>query len=144
MFVRFVALSAAALLLSASVALADGIDPGLWKITTRIESGGVVGPPHETQKCLTAEQTRDVATTFSPVSRTINSECAPLERSFAGTKLTWKLVCKGALNMELSGDFTFDGPRHYSATVGNTAAMAGMPATNTKNMIEAEWISECP
>jgi hypothetical protein len=144
MFVRFVALSAAALLLSASVALADGIDPGLWKITTRIESGGVVGPPHETQKCLTAEQTRDVATTFSPVSRTINSECAPLERSFVGTRLAWKLVCKGQLNMELAGDFTFDGPRHYSATVDTKAAMAGTAGTNTKNLIEAEWVSQCP
>ena len=56
-----VALSAAALLLLSSVAWADGIEPGLWKITTRIETNGVLGPPHETQKCLTAEQTRDVA-----------------------------------------------------------------------------------
>ena len=26
---------------------ADGIDPGLWKIISRTETGGVIGPPHE-------------------------------------------------------------------------------------------------
>jgi hypothetical protein len=139
-----VAAPAAVILLWTSMALADGIDPGLWKITTRIESGGVSGPPRESQKCLSPDETRDVATTFSPVARTVNSECAPIERSFVGGNLKWKLVCKGQLDMELSGDFTFDTPRHYSATVASKAAMAGMPVANSKTMLEAEWISECP
>jgi hypothetical protein len=124
-------------------AFADGIQPGLWKIIGRVESNGVISPPRESAKCLTPEQTQDVATTFSPLSRTINSECAPIERNFADGKLTWKLICKGQLDMELTGDFTFDSPRHYSAVVHTKATMAGSPTVESVNTLEAEWVSEC-
>ena len=123
---------------------ADDIEPGLWKTTTRIENGGVVGPPLTSQKCLTPTETRDLAKTFLPVSRTINSECAPLESSLVDGNLKWKLVCKGQLDMELTGEFSFDKPRHYTATVTSKAAMAGQQVANSKTMLEAEWVSECP
>src|SRR5580704_9479183 len=42
---------------AAAAAYADGIDPGLWKITTRTQNAGVMGSPHESSKCLTAQQT---------------------------------------------------------------------------------------
>jgi hypothetical protein len=137
------ALTAAMLLFAATVASADGIDPGLWKIISRTETGGVIGPPHETSKCLTADLTKDLATTFSPVSRTENSVCAPIERNLTGEKLTWRLTCKGQLDMELTGDFTFDSPHHYSATVRTKATMAGMPMVDSQQTLEGQWMSEC-
>jgi hypothetical protein len=137
------AAASAALVLAASVAFADVIEPGLWKITTRTETGGVIGPPHESSKCLTGEETHDLATTFSPVAGTINSVCAPIERNLSGPRLSWRLVCKGQLDMELSGDFNFDSPHHYSGTVQTKAAMAGMPMVDSQNTIEAEWVSAC-
>jgi hypothetical protein len=139
-----VAFPAVALALFATVALADGIEPGLWKITSRTETGGVIGPPHESSKCLTPEETRDLPTTFSPIPRTINSVCAPIERSFTGEKLTWRLVCKGQLNMELTGEFNFDSPHHYTATMQTKAEMAGMIMVDSQNTLEAEWVSACP
>src|ERR1700722_15331754 len=105
------------LVIAASAACADGIDAGLWRIITRTETGGVIGPPHESSKCLTAEQTGDPQTTFSPVPSTINSVCAPIERHLDGHELNWRLVCKGQLDMELTGEFTFDSPHHYTAKV---------------------------
>ena len=138
-----VVLFAAVLASWTSIAFADGIEPGLWKITTRVETGGVIGPPRESGKCLTAEETRDLAKTFSPVAKTVNSECAPLERSFVDGKLSWKLACKGQLDMELIGEFNFDAPRHYSATIRNTAVMAGRQVANSLNMLDAQWVSEC-
>jgi hypothetical protein len=126
-----------------TAARADGIAPGLWKVITRTETGGVIGPPHESSKCLTADQTHDLATTFSPVPATVNSVCAPIERSLTGDKLTWRLVCKGQLDMELTGDFTFDSPHHYTATVRTKAVMAGMPMVDSQNTLEGQWESEC-
>jgi hypothetical protein len=58
--------------LAASAALADGIDPGLWMITTHTESDGVAGPTHESSKCLTGAQTGDLGATFSPIPATVN------------------------------------------------------------------------
>ena len=134
----------AAVTLVASAAFADGIDPGLWKITTHTESDGVAGPTHESSKCLTAEQTNDLGATFSPVATTINSDCAPMERSLKGPLLTWHLVCTGQLNMELSGSFDFDSPHHYTGTVQSKAEMQGMPNVDSQNTIEGEWVSACP
>jgi len=134
---------AAALVLVASAALADEIEPGLWKITTRTETGGVIGPPHESSKCLTAAETKDLATTFSPVAGTVNSVCAPIDRNLSGRRLSWRLVCKGQLDMELTGEFNFDSPHHYSGTVRTKAVIAGMPMVDSQNTLEAEWVSMC-
>ncbi|MGA2891609.1 MAG: DUF3617 family protein [Xanthobacteraceae bacterium] len=127
----------------AAVVHADGIDPGLWKVITRTATGGVIGPPHESSKCLTAEQTGDLATTFSPVAGTVNSVCAPIERNLDGPRLTWRLVCKGQLDMELTGEFNFDSPHHYTATVQTKAAMAGIPMVDSQNTLEGQWLSAC-
>jgi hypothetical protein len=134
----------AAFALAASAALADGIEPGLWKIITHTESGGVAGPPHESSKCLTAAQTGDLGATFSPIPATVNSVCAPMERSLKGPLLTWHLVCTGQLNMDLSGAFDFDSPHHYTGTVRTKAEMPGMPNVDSQNTIEGEWDSACP
>jgi len=138
-----VAVVAVVLSVAGGSALADGIEPGLWKITSRTETGGVIGPPHESSKCLTPEEAHDLPTTFSLVPRTINSVCSPLERNFTGDKLTWRLVCKGQLNMELTGDFNFDSPHHYSATMQTKAEMSGMPMVDSQTTLDGQWVSEC-
>lgn len=130
--------------LSGSTLLADGIEPGLWQVISRTQTGGVIGPPHESSKCLTPQDVADLATTFSPVSRTVNSTCAPIERNLADSRLTWRLTCKGQLDMELTGEFNFDSPRHYTATVQSKAAMAGVPMVDSQENIEARWLSACP
>jgi hypothetical protein len=130
--------------LGGSTVLADGIEPGLWQVISRTQTGGVIGPPHQSSKCFTPRDAADVATTFSPVSRTVNSTCATIERSLSGSRLTWRLTCKGQLDMELTGEFNFDSPRHYTATVQSKAAMAGMPMVNSQENIEARWLSACP
>ncbi len=124
--------------------LADGIAPGLWQIISRTETGGVIGPPRQSSKCLTAKEASDLPTTFTPVGRTVNSVCAPIDRSFSGGKLSWHLVCKGQLDMELTGEFNFDSAHHYTGTVQTKAAMAGMVMINSKDTLEAKWVSDCP
>jgi hypothetical protein len=135
---------AAIAVLIAPMAWADGIDTGLWKITTVIETGGRAGPPRETSKCLTADQVADLSATFSPVANTINSTCEPMQRSFDGKKLSWHLVCKGQLDMELTGEFNFDGPHHYTGMVQSKASMGSQEMPGSKNTVEGTWVSACP
>jgi hypothetical protein len=144
--VRGVALAASlfvGLLSAGSFALAASIDAGLWKIISRTETGGVIGPPHESSKCLSANETRDLAATFSPIPATVNSTCAPIERSFDGEKLKWRLVCKGQLDMQLNGEFDFDAAHHYTGTVRSKAAMLGQTMIDSQETIEGQWVSEC-
>ena len=129
-------------LLSGSAALADGIAPGLWRVTTQSKGEGMVGPPHDSAKCLTEDETKDLATTFSPVPRMINSECAPIERKLEGGKLDWHLVCKGQLNVELTGAFNFDNEHRYTATVRTHAEIGGQ-TMDTLDVLEGRWVSAC-
>src|SRR5215469_12873613 len=131
-----------ALAISATAACADGIAPGLWKITAQTKTDGMLSPPHESTKCLTEDETKDLATTFSPVPRMINSECAPIDRKLDGTRLDWRLVCKGQLNVELTGAFNFDDAHHYSATV-HTHAEIGGQIMDTLDTLEGRWVSAC-
>jgi hypothetical protein len=78
------------------------------------------------------------------VPNTVNSVCAPIEHDLTGDKLTWRLTCKGQLDMELTGEFTFDSPHHYSATVRTKAQMGGMTMVDSGNTLEGQWVSECP
>jgi Protein of unknown function (DUF3617) len=132
----------AALSVSASAALADGIAPGLWRVTTQSKAEGMISAPHDSAKCLTEDETKDLATTFSPVPRMINSECAPIERKLEGGKLDWRLVCKGQLNVELTGAFNFDSEHHYTATVRTHAEIGGQ-TMDTLDALEGRWVSAC-
>jgi hypothetical protein len=136
---------AAAAILAATLSLAcgEGIQAGLWKLTTTVETGGMTGPPRDTFKCLTAEQVKDLSATFSPQATTINSICAPIERTFDGQKLHFHLICKGQLDMELTGAFDFDSARHYTGTVEAKASMAGQTMPGSLQKVDAQWVSEC-
>jgi len=136
--------AAVLLVVSTSTALADGIEPGLWKIISRIESNGAISPSRESAKCFTAEQARDLLATFSPEMRTINSECAPLESSLEGDRLKWRLVCRGQLNMEVIGDYKFRDQNQYAGIVRTTTAMGGQPLSDTVTTLFAERVSDCP
>jgi hypothetical protein len=133
----------AAMIVAVPAAYADGIDPGLWKIVSRTATGGVIGPPHESSKCLSAAQAGDLAITFSPVAATTNSVCDPIERKLEGGRLTWRLTCKGQLDMELTGEFNFDSPRHYTATEQTKAEMGGRPMVDSQITLEGQWVSAC-
>jgi hypothetical protein len=137
-------LVAVAMAMIAPMARGDGIEAGLWKITTVVETGGRAGPPRDTSKCLTADQVTDLPATFSPVANTINSTCEPLARTFDGKKLSWHLVCKGQLDMELNGEFNFDSSHHYAGTVQSKASMGGQEMPGSKNSVEGTWVSACP
>jgi hypothetical protein len=45
--------------------------------------------------------------------------------------------------MELTGEFDFDSPHHYTATVQTKATMGGMPMVDSQNTLEGQWVSEC-
>lgn len=138
-----IAVVGAAFALAASGAFAAGIAPGLWRITSRTETGGVIGPPHETLRCLTADQAQDLASTFTPRASTSDSGCAPAEETMSGRTLTWQLACKGQTDMEQTGEFIFDSPRRYTATIRTHATVAGQPMIDSQDMLEGQWISEC-
>jgi hypothetical protein len=53
------------------------------------------------------------------------------------------MKCTGQLDMDVSGDFSFDTPDHYTATIISKGAVGGREFVNTSVAIEAERIGDC-
>lgn len=121
----------------------DGLQAGLWRVTSKPELNGVPQPPGQSMRCLTPEEVADLDKTFSAVSRTTNSTCERVEHEVSPQRLKWRLVCKGQLDMNVAGEFVFDTPEHYTGTIIGSATMMGRLMQATRVQIEAERVGEC-
>jgi hypothetical protein len=119
------------------------IEPGHWKVTATTTMNGAAAPPQAKARCLTPEQVGDLAKTFGPVSGTINSTCEQTEYEATGRTLKWHLQCRGQLDVDLAGNFNFDSPSHYTATVTSKGRMAGALISDVKTELEGERIGDC-
>lgn len=126
-----------------SLALADGLLAGLWSVRQSPVINDIAGPVQQNLRCLTAEAVADLEKTFSPVSRTTNSACEQTERESTPQRLKWRLQCTGQLDMDVAGEFLFENPQRYTATVTTEASMAGQLMQKSRVTIEAQWIGEC-
>src|SRR5260370_16798203 len=96
---------------------------------------GSKGPAQNRARWLAPEQAGDTAATFSPEYRTVNSGCERVEFNSSPSALRWRMRCTGQLDMDVAGDFTFDTPKHYSATIVSKGAMAGREVVHTTGFI---------
>jgi hypothetical protein len=136
--------AAAAALPAAGGAAADGLQPGLYRVEQAPIINGAPAPLQKTTRCLTAEAVADLDKTFSPVSRTTNSTCERTEHESTPQKLKWRLQCKGQLDMDVAGEFNFETPQRYTATLITEAWMQGQRIQRSHVTIEAQRIGDCP
>jgi Protein of unknown function (DUF3617) len=143
--IRTVALAALLAAVSATPrpAAADGIEPGEWKLTEMIVMNGSRTPTSTRTRCLSPEQAGNTAATFSPEYQTVNSGCERVEFKSSATALRWRMKCTGQLDMDVTGDFIFDTPKHYTATIVSKGAMAGRELVNTTVAVEGEHVGDC-
>lgn len=129
-------------LVTATSALAQTLEAGRWRVMTTTLSGPLA-PPQVATRCLTPEDVADLGKTFVPQVKTENSECKRTEFNLESTGLTWRLQCKGQLDMDVAGQFIFDSPTRYSAMVTTKASMLDQIVQQSMVSISAERIGEC-
>jgi len=122
----------------------DGIQPGLWKITTITLNNGVMLPPHVNSRCLTVEQANNLADTFSPKFGGINTICERTEYEKSAQKMTWRLQCKGQMNMDTVAEFTFFSSLRYTATIATKGWMADQQILDSRVALEGDYVGACP
>lgn len=126
----------------ATSASAQSLEPGRWRVmTTTLSSPSA--PPQVATRCLTPEDVADLGKTFGPQVKAENSECTRTEFKLEPSGLTWRLQCKGQLNMDVAGQFIFDSPTRYSAMVTTKASMLDQIVQQNMVSISAERIGEC-
>lgn len=123
---------------------ADGLQAGMWRLLTSPEINGVAAPPRESARCLTPEAVGDLERTFSPIARTTNSECERVVHESTPQRLKWRLQCTGQLDMDVAGDFVFERPDRYTATIVASSSMLGKPMQSVRTTIEAQRVGDCP
>jgi hypothetical protein len=135
---------AGALLLAlASPARAEDLQAGQWQVVTKAEVNGVTAPDQQTTRCLTPDDVKNLEATFSPNSRTTNSSCETTEHEATPQRLKWHLQCKGQIDMDVAGEFLFDAPKHYTATITTRASMLGKQIQQSRALIEAQRVGAC-
>lgn len=121
---------------------ADPLEPGLWKVVTRVEMNGMQAPAEAKTRCLKPDDARDLERTFAPEYRVQGSTCEQMQVEWAGQKLSWRVHCTGPLSMEVAGTYDFDTPRHYTGVVTMQGSMAGREM-RTRSALEGERVGEC-
>jgi hypothetical protein len=133
----------AAVIALAAPAQADGLQAGMWRVLNRSVMNGVAGPEQPNMRCLTPEAVADLDKTFSPVSRTTNSECEMVEHDATQQHVKWHLQCMGQMNMDVAGEFVFEAPDHYTATIDTKLSALGRQLQSTHLTLDARRVGEC-
>lgn len=129
-------------LMAVQPASAQTLEPGRWRVMTTTLSGPLA-PPMIATRCLTPEDVADPGKTFGPQASTVNSDCERALFKLEPSGLTWKLQCRGQINIDVAGQFIFDSPTRYSALVTTKATMAEHIVQENMISISAERIGEC-
>ena len=124
-------------------ARADGLEAGLWRSVQTPTINGIAGPPRELMRCLRDADVNDLDRTFSPVYGTTNSACERVEHEFTPQRLKWRLQCRGQLDMDVAGEFVFERPDRYTATIVAASSMLGKTMQDVHTRIEAQRVGDC-
>jgi hypothetical protein len=129
--------------LSPAAAEMPSIQPGEWMVVSKTVVNGAPTPPTTRPRCLTPEQTGNLSKTFGPQVGTVNSTCAEPVLETTARTLSWKLECRGQMDMDIQASFEFDSPTRYTAKVTSKAWMAGSLMSDVKSEVEGERVGEC-
>jgi hypothetical protein len=129
-------------LLAVQAASAEPLEPGRWRVVTTTLQG-LSTPPQVAMRCLTPEDVKDPGKTFGPQVSTVNSDCERIQFELDDSSLSWRLQCRGQLNMDVIGKFLFESPTHYSALIATRATMLDRIVQETVMSIAAQRIGAC-
>jgi hypothetical protein len=122
---------------------AEGLDAGLWRSVQRPTLNGIEGPSRESMRCLRDTEVADLDRLFSPVFGTTNSACERVEHESTPQRLRWRLQCRGQLDMDVAGEFVFERPDRYTATIVAISSMLGKTMQEVHTRIEADRVGAC-
>ena len=137
------AVAVCVVLATAPLSATDGIQPGLWKITTVVVNNGMTLPPQTNSRCLTAEQAGDLAETFSPRFGGMNTTCKRTQYIKSEQKLTWRLECRGQFNMDSVAEFTFFSPLRYTAVISTKGWVETQQVADLQVTLEGQYVGAC-
>jgi uncharacterized protein DUF3617 len=121
------------------------LQPGLWEVSGKKESNGVITQRPTRTQCITPEKAKEVSSRTSielSVSRGGES-CKTVDSKKTDTGITWRMQCAGLITAEQTGSVVLDSPHHYTILFKTTATVGRRTLTSTLTT-EGRRIGECP
>lgn len=111
MKMKLVLAIAALVSLPTAVLAGNGIRPGMWEVTSKMEMPGMpMAMPATTVKhCYTKEDVKDQKKVI-----TRDKDCKVTDLKSSGNKVTWKMVCIGKNAGTFTGETLFSGDSYDS------------------------------
>jgi hypothetical protein len=98
------------------------MQPGLWEISSRVETPGMPRmPPQVYRHCYTSKELEDTQRT---VPQGADKNCQVRDYKREGSTATWNIECKGETPMTGSGTMTF-APQSYTGSMKSRMKQAG-------------------
>ena len=111
-------------LTAAPAAQADGLQAGQWKVITKPQLTASPGRRCRTSLSLRHRRERpgkDLQSGQPHHQLDLRADRARVSPQ----RLKWRLQCTGQIDMDVAGEFVFDNPEHYTATVTARSSMMG-------------------
>ncbi|MEJ2375910.1 MAG: DUF3617 family protein, partial [Pseudolabrys sp.] len=86
----------------------------------------------------------DLADTFSPRFGGVNTTCKRTQYEKSKDRLSWRLECRGQLNMDSAATFTFLSSLRYTATIATKGWIGGRQIMASQVKLEGEYLGACP
>ena len=106
-------------------ARADGLEAGLWLSVQTPTLNGIAGPPRESKRCLRDADVSDLNERSVPSTAPPTPHASRWSDEFTPQRLKWRLQCRGQLDMDVAGEFVFERPDRYTATIVAVSSMLG-------------------
>jgi hypothetical protein len=139
--------AALALLAAGSSPLAEGIKPGLWKIS--LESRVAAAPgwqpePFEITQCLSEADAQNPDRLLAGMGTEGVSGCDFLNRDYSGNRVRFGLSCAGQLGLTGQGEMNFtDTSMEGTIDVSFADAGQGGERTAMQNRLHAVYLGNC-
>ena len=125
---------------------ADGLQPGLWKVTTRTQMAGSPVRENSRTSCMSVDAANDAYKSFLGEEK-VQPGCTQFRELKANT-LTWQTECSRQNGISGKGSIVFDSPQHYSGSAMMTRSLGGMglpegQAVTISVTMEGRRVGEC-
>jgi|SRR3954468_4445801 len=141
----FTAALAASFAMTAPLAFAQDVSPGLWEITmeTRVPADAGFQPPaYKMTQCLTAADAKDPGQLFSVMGNPGASNCRYQDRNYHGNgNFTFAMTCQGTYQMRSKGEVNFT-KESMDGTV-SAIAKVGDNDVETQNKLTGRRLGGC-
>ena len=129
--------------LTAAAAAENLIEAGEWKVTSTTAINGTACR-HSQRRAASRRSRPQTSPRPSGRSRAPSIRLrGARHRDQPGKTLKWRLQCRGQLDIDATGEFNFDSPRHYTAIITSKGRMAGALISDVKTEIEGERVGDC-